>query len=152
MTGSKKAAISRKSFPQKLDPGTQCSILAQRETLAKMNFSQARDFLVLMAIPTITATQFTQILWILIAILVLYILFGVLFLVVSHLQERLQRRPDGECPLQQYSWHSSQPWDTASLSADKDLESQLPEFQCGHCNVHVQVRYEKVDGPCEQAA
>ncbi|KAJ7465074.1 hypothetical protein FB451DRAFT_429155 [Mycena latifolia] len=133
-----------------------------------MNFPQVRDSLVLMAIPTITATQFTQILWILIAIrpfftrrtrtdadfflVVLYILFGILFLVMSHLQERLQRRPDGECPLRQYSWHSSQPWDTASLSADKDLESQLPEFQCGHCNVHVQVRYEKVDGPCEQAA
>ncbi|KAJ7868261.1 hypothetical protein B0H14DRAFT_3441404 [Mycena olivaceomarginata] len=33
---------------------------------------------------------------------VLYILFGVLLIVFSHLQERLQRKPDGECLLGYY--------------------------------------------------
>ncbi|KAJ7793372.1 hypothetical protein B0H14DRAFT_3883143 [Mycena olivaceomarginata] len=75
---------------------------------------------------TNAASQFNKILWIFAAILVLYILFGVLFLVMSHLQERLQRR-SGERSWRQYSL---QPWDHASLSyesADKDLEAQISD-------------------------
>jgi len=63
---------------------------------------------------------------------VLYILFGVLFIVFSHLQERLQRNPEGRCPLR-YSW------DHVSLSAnDKDIEVQIPDSPYTmNLNIHV---------------
>ncbi|KAK7023075.1 hypothetical protein R3P38DRAFT_2532289 [Favolaschia claudopus] len=71
-----------------------------------------------MVIPTgNTASQFTQIIWIFAAILVLYILFGLLFIVFSHLQERLQRRPESH-PLRH---HTS--WDAMPFE-HKDVEGQ----------------------------
>ncbi|KAJ7868726.1 hypothetical protein B0H14DRAFT_3441038 [Mycena olivaceomarginata] len=93
-----------------------------------------------------TASQFNQILWIFVAILVLYILFGVLFLVFSHLQERLQRRPEGECPLRHYTLPSSRSWDIESLSCDasKDVEGETCTLP-----IAIQVRYEN---PGQQVA
>ncbi|KAJ7166368.1 hypothetical protein C8R43DRAFT_192953 [Mycena crocata] len=112
-----------------------------------------------------SASQFNQILWILIAIrglfhwfdqhvnpsqssVVLYILFGILFIVMSHLQERLQRRPEVECPMRQF--YQSQPWDHASLSCSKDLEGQIPGahnvYTGAYPPITVCVHYEDFDG------
>ncbi|KAJ7650926.1 hypothetical protein FB45DRAFT_997673 [Roridomyces roridus] len=86
-----------------------------------------------------TTTQLTQILWLFAVILVLYILFGILFIVFSHLQERLQRRPGGrECPLRSYSWdHLS-----LTVTDDDDVEGQMPDGQCPYAmnlTIHVDV-------------
>ncbi|KAJ7243803.1 hypothetical protein C8J57DRAFT_62125 [Mycena rebaudengoi] len=108
-----------------------------------------------------TATQFNQILWIFAAIrsltsclpvplpeinsrnlVVLYILFGLLFLVMSHLQERLQRQPANMCPLR---WHFLQACDSISLSIQsKDLEAQTQESGCQHCTCPVTVEMQLV--------
>ncbi|KAF7357409.1 hypothetical protein MSAN_01336900 [Mycena sanguinolenta] len=92
-----------------------------------------------MVIATGTASQFSQILWIFVAILVLYILFAVLFLVMSHLQERLQRRPECECPMRPYLSSSPRSWEAIPLadSANKDFEGQVCTFP-----ISIQVRYE----------
>ncbi|KAJ7162933.1 hypothetical protein C8R46DRAFT_1221734 [Mycena filopes] len=86
-----------------------------------------------------TTSQLTQILGLFGVILVLYILFGVLFLVFSHLQERLQRRPDLEYPLR-YSWARSPD------PSHKDLEAgMVSSEQCATCSgfpLTIQIRYE----------
>ncbi|KAJ7644633.1 hypothetical protein FB45DRAFT_999610 [Roridomyces roridus] len=91
--------------------------------------------------PTSAASQFTQILWIFAAILVLYILFGVLFIVMSHLQERLQRRPshgpecDHGCPLRRY--YISQPVFLPSgpngrdVAIDSEVQNQIQGEDAG---------------------
>ncbi|KAJ6498477.1 hypothetical protein C8R47DRAFT_307811 [Mycena vitilis] len=69
-----------------------------------------------------TASQLTQILWVFAAIL------------MSHLQDRLRRRPEGECPLRPYT---SRSWDTVSLSCDasnRDPESQPSNQLCSQCS------------------
>ena len=82
---------------------------------------------------------------------ILYILFAVLFLVMSHLQERLQRRPELEttCSLRH---HALQPWDIVSLSCEsdsKDLEGHIP-VQSDRCTpyppITIQlIRYDNAD-------
>ncbi|KAJ7062306.1 hypothetical protein C8F01DRAFT_1368921 [Mycena amicta] len=62
------------------------------------------------------ASQFAQVLIIFGIILVLYILFGVLFLVMSRLQERLQRKSDAE------SCSSFRAWDVIPPSCASDSE------------------------------
>ncbi|KAF8194298.1 hypothetical protein K438DRAFT_816058 [Mycena galopus ATCC 62051] len=96
-----------------------------------------------MVISTGTAAQFNQILWIFVAILVLYILFGVLFLVMSHLQERLQRRPEGQCPMRQYTLNSSRSWDAVSLSCDS-ANGNKDEGHICTLPINIQLRYENL--------
>ncbi|KAJ7826026.1 hypothetical protein B0H13DRAFT_2374646 [Mycena leptocephala] len=96
---------------------------------------------------TNAATQFTQILWIFAAILVLYILFGVLFLVMSHLQERLQRRPEGNvlCVALISATESC----VSCKSANKDLEAQIPDAECSPCPITLCVHVDVIPGDQE---